>query len=135
MTDRCLLTTGNGKHPSPGAAANRVVVHYHEVALKRGNRPVFVNQLIDNIGALLRGTGVKRVRSAPGRIVVSLKPDADWSEISRRLQWVFGIANYSLACRTARNIEDITAVALTAIDGRDFASFAVRSKRADKGFP
>ena len=49
---------------------NRVVVHYHEVALKRGNRPAFVNQLMNNIGAALRGTGVKRVRSAPGRIVV-----------------------------------------------------------------
>lgn len=114
---------------------NRIVVHYHEVALKRGNRPMFVGQLMDNIGAVLRGTGVRRVRSAPGRIIVHLKPDADWAEISRRLQWVFGIANYSAAWRTRRNIDDIVATALTAIDGRQFASFAVRTKRADKGFP
>jgi thiamine biosynthesis protein ThiI len=114
---------------------NRVVVHYHEVALKGGNRPMFVGQLIDNIGTMLRGTGVKRVRSAPGRIVVHLKPDADWPEISRRLQWVPGVANYCLAWRTRRDIDDITAQALAAIDGRRFASFAVRTKRADKGFP
>jgi thiamine biosynthesis protein ThiI len=114
---------------------NRVVVHYHEVALKRGNRPAFVRRLIDNIGAALRGTGVRRVRSAPGRIIVHLKPDAQWTEISRRLQSVFGIANYSLAWRTRRHIDDITATALAAVDGRRFASFAVRTKRADKGFP
>ena len=114
---------------------NRIVVHYHEVALKRGNRRAFVGQLIDNIAGVLRATGVKRVRSAPGRIVIHLKPDADWPEISRRLQWVFGIANYSLAWRTRRRIDDITTTALTAIDGRRFGSFAVRTRRADKGFP
>ncbi len=114
---------------------NRIVVHYHEVALKRGNRRAFVGQLVDNIGAMLRGTGVKRVRSAPGRIVIHLTPHANWAEISRRLQCVFGIANYSLAWRTRRDIDDITATALAAVDGRQFASFAVRTRRADKGFP
>jgi thiamine biosynthesis protein ThiI len=114
---------------------NRIVVRYHEVALKRGNRRVFVQQLVDNIGATLRGTGVQRVRMAPGRIVIHLKPVADRAEISRRLQWVFGIANYSLAWRTRRSIDDITATAVAAVDGRRFASFAVRTRRADKGFP
>jgi tRNA uracil 4-sulfurtransferase len=114
---------------------NRIVVHYHEVALKRGNRRAFVGQLIDNLGGALRATGVQRVRAAPGRIVIHLTRKADWAEISRRLQWVFGIANYSLAWRTRRNIDDIAATALTAIDGRRFASFAVRTRRADKGFP
>ena len=114
---------------------NRVVVHYHEIALKRGNRAAFVRRLIDNIGESLRGTGVRRVRASPGRVVIHLKPGADWPEINRRLQWVCGIANYSLAWRSRRNIDDITATALAIVDGRRFASFAVRSKRADKGFP
>ena len=114
---------------------NRIVVRYHEVALKRGNRRMFVDRLVNNIGATLRGTGVKRVRSAAGRIVVHLKTDADWPEINCRLQRVFGIANYSLAWRTPRTIDDITDTAVTAVDGRTFASFAVRAKRADKGFP
>jgi thiamine biosynthesis protein ThiI len=124
MTDDRLATS-----PS------RVVVHYHEVALKRGNRPAFVSQLIDNIGAALRGTGVKRVRAAPGRIVVHLKPGADWPEIGRRLRCVCGIANYSLAWRAPCTIDDITAFAVAAVDGRRFGSFAIRSKRADKSFP
>ena len=114
---------------------NRVVVHYHEVALKRGNRPAFISQLIDNIAGALRGTGVKRVRIAPGRIIVHLKPNANWSEISRRLAWVCGIANFSLAKRSRRNIDAITETALELVDGRSCASFAIRTKRADKGYP
>jgi thiamine biosynthesis protein ThiI len=114
---------------------NRVVVHYHEVALKRGNRPAFVAQLVNNIGRTLRGTGVRRVRSVPGRIVISLTPRANWAAISQRLQWVFGVANYSLSWRAEHDIDAITATAVDAVDGRQFASFAVRTKRADKGFP
>ncbi|MBI3782032.1 MAG: tRNA 4-thiouridine(8) synthase ThiI [Deltaproteobacteria bacterium] len=114
---------------------NRVVIHYHEIALKRGNRSSFVTQLADNINGILRGTGIRRVRAAPGRLIVHLKPQADWPEISRRLHWVFGIANYALAFRSRRNIDDITATALEAVDGRRCASFAIRTRRADKGFP
>lgn len=114
---------------------NRVVVHYHEVALKRGNRRAFVAQLVDNIGRTLRGTGVRRVRAVPGRIVISLTPGADWPEISRRLQGVFGIANYSLSRRSERTIDDMTACVLDTLDGRTFGTFAVRTKRADKSFP
>jgi thiamine biosynthesis protein ThiI len=113
---------------------NRVLVHYHEIALKRGNRPAFVNRLVDNVGRALRGTGVRRVRSVPGRIVVNLAPHADWAEISRRLQRVPGVANYSLCWRAERDIDAITSRVLEAIDGRQFATFAVRAKRADKSF-
>jgi thiamine biosynthesis protein ThiI len=113
---------------------NRVIVHYHEIALKRGNRPDFVRRLVDNVGRALRRTGVKRVRPVPGRIVVALTPHADWPEISRRLQRVFGVANYSLSWRAERDIDAITATVLQAIDGRHFATFAVRARRADKSF-
>jgi len=113
---------------------NRVVVHYHEIALKRGNRPAFVNQLVDNIGRALRGTGVKRIRALAGRIVVNLTPHADWPEIRRRLQRVFGIANFALSWRAERDIDAIAATVLDAIEGRQFSSFAVRAKRADKSF-
>jgi len=116
-------------------AMNRVVVRYHEIALKRGNRRAFVDQLMTHIGRALRGTGVKRVRAVPGRIVVNLTPRADWPEIRRRLQWVFGVANYSVAWRAERNIDAIVDTAVASIEGHSFASFAVLTKRADKGFP
>jgi thiamine biosynthesis protein ThiI len=114
---------------------NRVVIHYHEIALKGRNRPVFVRQLLDNVKGALAGIPFQRVRAAPGRLVLHLKPTSDWNEIGRRLGWVFGIANYSLALRSRRSLEAMTATALQAVDGMHCASFAVRTKRADKGFP
>jgi len=114
---------------------NRVVVRYHEIALKRGNRAAFVSQLVENVATALRGTGVKRVRSGDGRVVVHLRPEADWGEIERRLQWVCGVANYSLAVRTERNIDAILAAAVAMAQGRSFASFGVRTRRGDKTFP
>ncbi len=51
------------------------------------------------------------------------------------MQWVCGVANYSLAWRAPRNIDDITALAVACVGGRRFGSFAIRTKRADKGFP
>jgi len=114
---------------------NRVVVHYHEVALKRGNRPFFVNQLVNNIGRALRGTGIRRVKSAPGRVVVLLGKNVNWPEIRERLGKVFGVANFSLAQRTERNIDDLTDHVVAATAERRFASFAVQTKRADKSFP
>lgn len=114
---------------------NRIVVRYHEIALKRGNRGTFVNQLIQNIGAVLRGTGVKRVRSGDGRVIVHLRDGADCQEIERRLRWVSGAANFSLAVRTERNIDTIIDTARATAQGRSFASFAVRTRRGDKTFP
>jgi thiamine biosynthesis protein ThiI len=114
---------------------NRIVVHYHEIALKRGNRPAFIRRLVENIGATLRGTGVKRIRSLPGRVVVLLKPDADHAEIRARMQRVCGVANFSMAWRTEPIIDDIIETSMAAITDTKFGSFAVRCKRSDKGFP
>jgi thiamine biosynthesis protein ThiI len=114
---------------------NRIVVHYHEIALKRGNRPVFIRQLVENIGMTLRGTGVKKIRSLPGRVVVHLKQEADHDEIRERMQRVCGVANFALAWRCEPIIDDMIETSMRAIGSTQFASFAVRCKRSDKGFP
>jgi len=114
---------------------NRIVVHYHEIALKRGNRPAFIRRLVENIGATLRGTGVKRIRSLPGRIVVHLKADSDHDVIRSRMRRVCGVANFSMAYRCEPIIDDMIETSLKAIGSTPFASFAVRCKRSDKGFP
>lgn len=114
---------------------HRVVIHYHEIALKQRNRPLFVRQLASNVEAVLSGTGAELVRAAEGRLVVHLADGADWPAIRQRLGWVFGIANFSLAWKSGRSVEDLTTTALQALAGNQAASFAVRVKRADKSFP
>lgn len=116
-------------------APTRVVVHYHEIALKRGNRRWFVDQLRQNIRAGLRGAGVRRVRSITGRLVLNLRPQADWERIRTTLARTFGIVYFAPAWRCERTPEAITATALAALGDRTARSFAVRVKRADKQFP
>jgi len=116
-------------------APSRVVVHYHEIALKRGNRRRFVDQLRNNIRAKLGRRGANRVRSLTGRIVINLRPSAEWGAVRHGLERTFGIVNFAPAWRSDHTVEGITATALAAVRDRQAASFAVRAKRGDKRFP
>ena len=111
---------------------NRVVVHYHEVALKRGNRRRFVDQLRNNIRANLRRSGVRRVRALTGRIVINVRPEADWERIRAGLARTFGVVNFSPAWRADHSVAGIVATTLAAIAGLQAESFAIRVKRGDK---
>lgn len=114
---------------------NRVVVHYHEIALKRGNRRAFAQRLADNVAYALRGTGVRKVRSGPARIVVSLRADADWPAIQQRLGRVFGAVGFAPGWHAGHDLDDIIATARTAVAGLSARSFGVKCKRSDKRYP
>ncbi len=114
---------------------DRVVVHYHELALKKGNRPFFVGQLLRNILIAAKGTGVKRAVSKPGRILIELAKDAQWDPIKERLLRVPGIANFSPAYTLPTDIGIVQKTLGELIHGLSFESFAVRSRRVDKSFP
>src|SRR3954471_21728740 len=62
-----------------------VVVRYHEIALKGGNRPRFVSRLVSNLREATAGLGVRRAESLPGRIVLWLADGADVDEIRERV--------------------------------------------------
>lgn len=114
--------------------ANCVVVRYHEIALKGGNRTAFVQRLVENILAICSGLDVTSVRRAPGRVIVSLGPDADWNELRLRLSRVFGIAKFLLCHPSGRSVEELTADVTAALGRREVESFAVRTKRTDKTY-
>jgi thiamine biosynthesis protein ThiI len=114
---------------------NCVLVRYHEVALKKGNRPYFLRMLKQNLGFALKGLGVSEIKSLPGRIFVRFHEFSDQPEVSRRLASVFGVANFSFAERTARDLEVVKARILDSINGKSFRSFRIATKRADKSFP
>jgi tRNA uracil 4-sulfurtransferase len=117
-------------------AGNRsVVLRYHEIALKGGNRAMFVRLLSDNVLRMLEGTGALDVRRAPGRLVVLLDAGADWAEIRSRLQRVFGVANFLLCQSAPKSVDTVTQMVVKAVGRRPIESFAVRTRRTDKTFP
>jgi thiamine biosynthesis protein ThiI len=112
-----------------------VVIHYNEIGLKGKNQPLFLRRLEANLLRATAGTGVRRVDERSGRMVLSLAPDAGWPAIRERVRCVFGVANFSLAERAELDMETLKAAVNRALEGREFESFKVATRRAYKPFP
>ncbi len=110
------------------------VVHYHEIALKKRNRPHFVGRLVRNIEQAVSDLPVSRVVALPGRLLVQLDDEDVWSKLHERLTQVMGIANFARADRVEPDIEAMAATAIESLQGREFSSFRIRTRRADKKF-
>ncbi len=111
------------------------IVHYGEVGLKGKNRSFFENRLVRNIKQALEGTEYADVQRIHGRILVGLDVDSDVPEIQRRLGAAMGIAHFELCRVTEQNMEAIKSGALEWIQGHEFQTLKVETKRANKQFP
>jgi len=111
-----------------------VLIRYHEIALKKGNRPYFTELLKRNLLAAVRDLGVKEIRSLPARLLVTFKSEIDTQIAIQRIRTVFGVANFSPVKRTARDIEVLRTRILKSLNGIHFASFRVDTQRGDKTF-
>ncbi|MGH7900035.1 MAG: tRNA uracil 4-sulfurtransferase ThiI [Candidatus Binatia bacterium] len=119
-----------------------VVVRYHEITLKRGNRARFVAQLIENLRRVSADLPVGRIADLHGRVAAVLRDDSAWPVLRERFARVFGIANFSLARRfsippspAAFDFEPLNQAILEAMRPERFESFRVSTRRADKRFP
>jgi thiamine biosynthesis protein ThiI len=115
--------------------AETLLVHYHEIALKAGNRGFFVGRLKENLAAAFEGLPVERITHPDGRIAVWLKEGASVVPVIERVRRVLGVANFAVAREAGREIGQIVDVAWAMLRERPFATFAVRVKRADKTYP
>ena len=112
-----------------------LLVRYHEIALKRGNRPYFISMLRRNLRSSVGGLGLKDIKVLPGRLLLLFDGTADGPTITERVRTVFGVANFSLAERTQVDLEVLKARILESLNGKSFGSFRIETKRADKTFP
>jgi len=112
-----------------------VLIRYHEIALKKGNRAYFTELLKRNVIAAVKDLGVKDIRSLPARLLLTLKSDIDQATATDRIGAVFGVANFSLVERTARDIDALRERILDSLDGAHFESFRIDTQRGDKTFP
>src|SRR5687768_10735182 len=112
-----------------------VLIRYHEIALKKGNRQYFTELLKRNLLAAVKDLGAKEIRSLPARLLLTFKNDIDPSIAVQRIGTVFGGANFSLVERTARDIDALRSRILETINGTHFSSFRIDTQRGDKTFP
>jgi len=109
-----------------------VVVHYHEISLKRGNRPLFLRHLARNLARAVADVGPVSVRQRPGRIVLDLDGHPQPEAVRDRAQRVCGVASVLLGYRTASTLDAMRAVIGPLVEGRQFASLRNTARRAFK---
>ena len=112
-----------------------VLIRYHEIALKKGNRPYFTELLKRNILASVKDLGPKEIRSLPARLLLTFKNPVDSDVAIKRISTVFGVANFSLVQRTERDMNELRSAILAGLNGAQFASFRIDTQRGDKTFP
>jgi thiamine biosynthesis protein ThiI len=111
-----------------------LLVHYHEIGLKGRNRSFFERMLVRNIERALAGFAHDPAKRLPGRLLVPLSPDTP-DDVTRPLRDVFGVANFALASGARLSLEELFDVSWEEVRNRDFATFAVRARKAHSEFP
>ena len=110
-----------------------LVLHFHELWLKGGNRDFFLARLLTAVRQSLQPLPA-RVWLAHSRILVEV-PEPDLEAAVERLRRVFGVAYFAVTRPAEKKIEAIVAAAVEEVVPRPFDSFAVRARRDDKTFP
>jgi tRNA uracil 4-sulfurtransferase len=112
-----------------------VLIRYHEIALKKGNRSYFTELLKRNLLAAVKDFGAKEIRSLPARLLLTFKNDVPVAALIERMATVFGVANFSIVERTMRDIDALRSRILDSLNGANFESFRIETQRGDKSFP
>ena len=118
-----------------------IVVHYHELWLKRGNRRFFLHKLREGLRRALDGVGINGISRPADRLIVEIADGAHVDEALQRLTRVSGISHLAIARvlrRSELGSDPVHAIVETAweeIRDQQFPTFAVRARRSDKGFP
>jgi len=123
-----------------------IVVHYHELWLKGGNRHFFLGRLVTALRQSLEGLGVAKLQCPGDRILLELDDGAQIEPVIARLERVFGVAYFAVtrsvtrsgaqdAATHEREMAAICAAAWDEISPLQFTTFAARARRSDKTFP
>src|SRR2546426_10857705 len=99
-----------------------VIVHYHEISLKRGNRPLFLRQLARNLQRAVSDLGPVRLRQLSGRMLLELDGNERPERVRDRVARVCGIASVALAWRGEATLEAVKAGGVQVNDGGRFPS-------------
>jgi thiamine biosynthesis protein ThiI len=112
-----------------------MLVHYHELGLKRGNRPLFLRHLARNLRRATGDLGPPGLRQVSGRILLELDEHPDPAAVRDRVRRVCGVSSAALAYRVASTVEAMKGAVAALVDGRSFASFRISARRAFKTYP
>jgi tRNA uracil 4-sulfurtransferase len=111
-----------------------IVIHYHELWLKGGNRRFFLSKLVSNLRLALAGIPIQSIGRPNDRLIIGLPDGAYIEDALRRIERVSGVAYYAAARPVERDLGALCEAAWQEIEPLTFSTFAVRAKRSDKSF-
>lgn len=109
-----------------------------EIVLKGLNRRSFESVLIKNLKRRLSNIGKFEIKMAQSTIYIrALDEFADMEQAENIVGKTFGIATYSMACVSQKDMDDICkkAVSYLTDELEDAKTFKVEARRSDKRFP
>jgi tRNA uracil 4-sulfurtransferase len=112
-----------------------ILIHYHEINLKGNNRGWFEAHLQQHLVSLLKDLKYASIQRFAGRLLIALHEDSPIEEITRRVQMVFGIANFVSAWEVPAKMESIQSGIAELIPQIEFRSFKIDARRGTKDFP
>jgi thiamine biosynthesis protein ThiI len=114
---------------------NRVLIlHYHEIWLKGGNKNYFLSRLVAAIKRSVADLPVSPLQFISERLLLEPREEAATPLILERLRRVFGLAYIAPARELPWNLDELGAAACAMMTERNPRSFAVRAKIADQNF-
>jgi len=112
-----------------------LLVHYHEISLKAGHRPMFLRHLRQNLERATVDLPPVKVIQLPGRLMLDLEGNPAPEAVRERVTRICGVANLALAQRVTSQMDAIKAAVGRMIEGRQFESFRITARRAFQTYP
>ncbi len=107
-----------------------LILHYHEIWLKGGNKNYFLSRLISAVKRATEDLPVGPLRFVSDRLILEPLDEGALPEILARMKRVFGLAYIAVARAVPPELEAMGRVARELMDAADPRTFAVRAKIA-----
>ncbi|MDD4733855.1 MAG: tRNA 4-thiouridine(8) synthase ThiI [Bacilli bacterium] len=106
-----------------------LLIKYGELTTKKDNRNIFINKLEKNIKQLLKDYDLKIIKERSRMYIYS----SNIENVSLKLQKIFGILGIAICYKVNNN--NIESSIIEILKNKNFKTFKVITKRADKRFP
>jgi thiamine biosynthesis protein ThiI len=110
-----------------------LILHYHEIWLKGGNKNYFLSRLIAAVKRAVEGLPVGSLRFISDRLLLEPHEESAIPAMIERLKRVFGLAYVALARAVPAEVGAMESAARELMEAADPRTFAVRAKIADHG--
>jgi thiamine biosynthesis protein ThiI len=111
-----------------------LILHYHEIWLKGGNKNYFLSRLRAAIKQSLEDLPAISLESVAERFVLTAADATSIPAILERLRRVFGLAYIARAREVSSTLSELGPAACEMMVARNPRNFAVRAKIADSGY-